>query len=74
MTAKELTAEDVRILSGQTERIIAKDQTYLTELAAAVRERLARQPAREAERCRHLKNEQTGENTCRRFCWSKTTR
>ena len=44
VTAKELTAEDVRILSGQTERIIAKDQTYLTELAAAVRGRLARQP------------------------------
>ena len=49
VTAKELTAEDVRILSGQTERIIAKDQSYLTELAAAVRGRLARQPAREAE-------------------------
>jgi signal transduction histidine kinase/CheY-like chemotaxis protein len=49
VTAKELTAEDVRILSGQTEQIIAKDQTYLTELAAAVRGRLARQPAREAE-------------------------
>ena len=50
VTAKELTAEDVRILSGQTERIITKDQTYLTELAAAVRESLARQPAHEAER------------------------
>ena len=47
--AKELTADDVRILSGQTEAIIAKDQAYLTELAAAVRGRLARQPAREAE-------------------------
>ena len=45
VTAKELTAEDVRILSGQTERIIAKDQAYLTELAAAVRGRLARQPS-----------------------------
>jgi hypothetical protein len=44
VTAKELTAEDIRILSGQTERIIAKDQAYLTELAAAVRECLARQP------------------------------
>ena len=44
VTAKELTAEDIRILSGQTERIIAKDQAYLTELAAAVRGRLARQP------------------------------
>ena len=50
VTAKELTAEDIRILSGQTDEIIAKDQTYLTELAAAVRGRLARQPAREAER------------------------
>ena len=50
VTAKELTAEDVRILSGQTERIITKDQTYLAELAAAVRGRLARQSAREAER------------------------
>jgi CheY-like chemotaxis protein len=49
VTAKELTAEDVRILSGQTEAIIAKDQAYLTELAAAVRGRLARQPVREAE-------------------------
>ena len=49
VTAKELTAEDVRILSGQTERIITKDQSYLSELAAAVRGRLARQRAREAE-------------------------
>ena len=55
VTAKELTAEDVRILSGQTEAIIAKDQAYLTELAAAVRGRLARQPVREAECCRQLK-------------------
>src|SRR5947209_8576933 len=31
VTALELTAEDVRILSGQTERIIAKNQGYLTE-------------------------------------------
>ena len=50
VTAKELTAEDIRILSGQTEKIITKDQTYLAELTAAVRGRLARQPAREAER------------------------
>jgi signal transduction histidine kinase/DNA-binding response OmpR family regulator/HAMP domain-containing protein len=50
VTAKELTAEDVGILSGQTERIIAKDQEYLTELAAAVRGRLARRAVREAER------------------------
>src|ERR1035437_3858379 len=45
VTAKELTAEDVRILSGQTEQVIAKDKPYLTELAAAVRARLARQPS-----------------------------
>ncbi len=50
VTAKELTAEDIRVLNGQTEKIIAKDQTYLTELAAAVRGRLARQPVREVER------------------------
>jgi signal transduction histidine kinase/CheY-like chemotaxis protein len=50
VTAKELTAEDVRILSGQTERIIAKDQSYLTELAAAVRGRLARRRSGEPER------------------------
>jgi hypothetical protein len=50
VTAKELTAEDVRILRGQTERIITKDQSYLTELAAAVRGRLVRKSAQEAER------------------------
>jgi PAS domain S-box-containing protein len=49
VTAKELTAEDVRILSGQTDRIIAKDQAYLTTLAAAVRGRLARQPSGKTE-------------------------
>ena len=49
VTAKELTKEDARILSGQTEKIIAKGQAYLTELAAAVRERLPRQGAHEAE-------------------------
>jgi adenylate cyclase len=50
VTAKELTAEDIRILSGQTERIIPKDQAYLAELAAVVRGRLAQQSAREPER------------------------
>ena len=61
VTAKELTAEDIRILSGQTERIIRKDQAYLTELAAAVRERLAR-PASTHERRvgRQLKDDHTG--------------
>jgi CheY-like chemotaxis protein len=58
VTALELTAEDVRILSGQTERIIAKGQMYLSELAAAVRGRLARQPTSGARR--QLRNEHTG--------------
>jgi signal transduction histidine kinase/CheY-like chemotaxis protein/HAMP domain-containing protein len=49
VTAKELTAEDIRTLSAQTEKIIAKDQDYLNELAVAVRGRLARRPARETE-------------------------
>jgi CheY-like chemotaxis protein len=49
VTAKDLTADDIRILSGQTEKIIPKDQTYLSELAAAVRGRLARHAARETE-------------------------
>ncbi len=49
VTAKDLTREDARILSGQTDGVVTKDQTYLTELAAVVRGRLARQPAREAE-------------------------
>jgi PAS domain S-box-containing protein len=62
VTAKELTAEDVRILSGQTERIIAKDQAYLTELAAAVRGRLARQPSGKTEPVAALKNEGLGES------------
>jgi len=66
VTAKELTAEDVRILSGQTERIIAKDQTYLTELAAAVRGRLPRQPARATESVPHdgLSSSPTSEKPC----------
>src|SRR5262245_14458971 len=50
VTAKELTAEDFGVLRGQAERIIAKDPSYLIELAAAVRGRLARQPVQEAER------------------------
>ena len=49
VTAKELTAEDIHVLSGQTAKIIAKDQEYLIELAAAVRGRLARRAARAAE-------------------------
>jgi adenylate cyclase len=50
VTAKELTAEDFGVLKGQAERIIAKDPSYLIELAAAVRGRLTRQPVQEAER------------------------
>ena len=49
LTAKELTAEDVRILSGQTEGIIAKDQAYLAELTAAVRGSLARELSGKSE-------------------------
>ena len=58
VTALELTAEDVRILSGQTERIIAKGDAYLTELAAVVRARLARQPTSPARP--QLRNGHTG--------------
>ncbi|HTP92205.1 MAG TPA: response regulator [Xanthobacteraceae bacterium] len=50
VTAKELTAEDIRVLNGQTEKIITKDHTYLAELAAAVRGSLAHQSARAEER------------------------
>ena len=49
VTAKDLTKEDARILSGQTDGIVTKDQTYLTELAAAVRGRLERQPVGQTE-------------------------
>jgi signal transduction histidine kinase/CheY-like chemotaxis protein/HAMP domain-containing protein len=48
VTAKELTPEDIRVLSGQTEKIISKDQAYLAEMIAAVRGRLARRPTRAA--------------------------
>jgi len=40
VTAKELTDEHIRLLSSQTERIIAKDEAYLSELRAALRGRL----------------------------------
>jgi CheY-like chemotaxis protein len=50
VTAKELTVEDLRALSGQTDQVITKDQAYLTKLAGAVRERLARLSALAAER------------------------
>ena len=50
VTAKELTEDDIRILSGQTQKIITKDQTYLTELATAVRGGLAHNFGRDAER------------------------
>jgi CheY-like chemotaxis protein len=45
VTAKVLTDEDIQHLSGQTERIIAKDERYLSELSAALRGRLARRTA-----------------------------
>jgi len=50
VTAKELTAQDLHVLRGQTERIIAKDPSYLIELAAAVRAHAAKQPVQEAAR------------------------
>jgi len=40
VTAKELTNDDIRLLSGQTERIIPKDEAYLSELSAELRVRL----------------------------------
>ena len=49
VTAKELTDEDIGLLSGQTERIITKDQTYLEELSAALRDRLSAPSERAAE-------------------------
>jgi len=36
-------------VSGQTERIMPKDRTYLTELATAVHGPFARNPAHEAQ-------------------------
>jgi CheY-like chemotaxis protein len=50
VTAMDLTAEDVRVLTGQAERIIAKDEAYLAKLAAVVRGRLPRRPIQDAER------------------------
>jgi CheY-like chemotaxis protein len=40
VTAKELTDEHIRLLSSQAERIIAKDEAYLSELRAVLRSRL----------------------------------
>jgi len=40
----------LHVLRGQTERIIAKDPSYLIELAAAVRAHAAKQPVQEAAR------------------------
>src|SRR6516165_8993826 len=51
VTAKELTAEDIRILSGQTERIIAKDQAYLT---VKCRQVIFRRPV--SKRCSDRRN------------------
>ena len=49
VTAKELTTEDIQILSGQTERIITKDGNYVEELRMALRRRLKRTVERAAE-------------------------
>jgi adenylate cyclase len=40
VTAKELSGEEARILRGGAVRVIAKEPTYLAELATALRERL----------------------------------
>jgi signal transduction histidine kinase/DNA-binding response OmpR family regulator len=45
VTAKALTNEDIQLLSGQTDRIITKDETYLGELRVALRGRLDRRSA-----------------------------
>ena len=49
VTAKELTNEDIQLLSGQTERIITKDRNYVQELRTALRSRLKRTVERAAE-------------------------
>jgi signal transduction histidine kinase/CheY-like chemotaxis protein len=49
VTAKELTNEDIQLLSGQTERIITKDGNYVEELRMALRSRLKRTVERAAE-------------------------
>jgi signal transduction histidine kinase/CheY-like chemotaxis protein len=48
VTAKALTDEDIQLLIGQTERIIAKDANYLGELSVALRALLQRQPVLQA--------------------------
>jgi adenylate cyclase len=50
LTAKELTTEDLHILRGQTELIFSKNEAYVADLAAAVREHLGQQGARKTER------------------------
>jgi signal transduction histidine kinase/DNA-binding response OmpR family regulator len=42
VTAKQLTEQDIQLLTGETERIIVKDGAYLSQLSAALRERLDR--------------------------------
>ena len=49
VTAKELTNEDIQLLSGQTDRIITKDGSYVEELSMALRSRLKRIVERAAE-------------------------
>jgi signal transduction histidine kinase/CheY-like chemotaxis protein len=48
VTAKDLTTEDISLLSRQADRIIPKDQTYLAEIAATVRGRMKRRFAHDA--------------------------
>jgi CheY-like chemotaxis protein len=49
VTAKELTTEDIQLLSGQTERIITKEGNYVEELRMTLRNRLKRAVERAAE-------------------------
>ena len=61
VTAKELTAEDIRVLSGQTERIIAKDEAYLDRTSCRRARALRTSPSVAARR--RLKNENTAGET-----------
>ena len=49
VTAKELSAQDLSMLGAHTDRVIPKDEIYLTELAEAVRRRLVRGLRRQSE-------------------------
>jgi hypothetical protein len=48
LTAKELTSEEKRMLSGRTAQVLAKGETLTVDLAEAIRKRIPR-PAEDAE-------------------------